>query len=267
MIRTAWRSLKFGFMKALVNRSNMAFWMVWRVTFFLTTVAIWTAIYADPQHDVIGGYTLPQMIGYYLLINVIFNFTVSFFEFGMVEEIRDGKMASSLTKPWGYIPDIITGTISWHIIQALMAIIVFWFLGILVGVPFGADVIIRNIPVFLLTLVFAIAIGIAISIMMGSLTFWLPEPMSMFGIKFTLLWMLGGLIVPYSVLPDSIRPFIEYSFFPSIAANPYRLLTNELSGNETLIILFQQIGWATVFGILAIIVWRKGLKTFESIGG
>ena len=46
-----------------------------------------------------------------------------------------------------------------------------------------------------------------------------------------------------------------------------RLLTRNLSDGEVARLLAMQAGWAVACVVLALWVWRRGLRHFEAVGG
>lgn len=252
---------------ALAYRSTMLFWMLWRITTFLTTVALWSAIYAEPGREVIGGYTLAEMTAYYLLVQVVFSATMSFSEFSMIEEIRGGQLAASLTQPYGFARRSIVSSLAWNGLQFLVACAIFAVLGVATGVPFGTHVHLVQLPLFALSLVVGMVFGATLSVLMGSATFWLPEPQAVFALKFGSFWFLSGLVVPFTVFPELVRPILPHLPFPVVAATPVRFLTTELGGVEAALVLLEQVGWTALLCLLTWRVWTRGLRRFESAGG
>ncbi len=267
LLRTAWRSYTTSLAAAFVYRSQMLFWMLWRVTIFLTATSVWAAIYAEPGHTVIGGYTLDGMLTYYLLAQIVFTVTMSFFEFQMVEEIRAGNLSLSLTKPWGYASSAIIGTIAWNGLQFLLGIALFSLLAWLTGLHFGAELVLIQIPFFVVSLLLGLLFGSLSSILMGSLTFWMEEPSPLFGLKMMSFQFLSGVLLPLSVFPAWAQPILQHSPFPVVAATPVRFLTTAMDVPTALLVLLEQAGWTAVIALVTWRVWRAGLRRFESAGG
>ena len=241
--------------------------MLWRVTLFLTATSVWAAIYAEPGKTVIGGYTLDGMLTYYLLAQIVFTVTMSFFEYQMIEEIRSGNLSISLTKPWGYVPQQIIGTIAWNGLQFFLGIAVFSLLAWFTGLHFGAELFFAQLPFFLLSLVIGLLFGSMLSIIMGSLAFWIAEPSALFGVKTVTFQFFSGVLLPLSIFPLWAQPMIQHSPFPVVAATPVRFLTTAMDISTALLTLGEQAAWTVLVACLTWAVWRAGIRRFESAGG
>src|SRR4051794_13594148 len=69
----------------------------------MATISLWRAIYAGKQSDV-AGYTLAQMISYYLIVTIVDALTaVNEDDWQIAADIKDGNISQFLLKPINYL--------------------------------------------------------------------------------------------------------------------------------------------------------------------
>jgi len=265
MLLTSWRVFRNGLLRAFAYRTTIGFWMLSRVTQFFLATSLWSAIFASTAAPTIGGYDRAGMIAYYLLAFTVLATAMSYNEYTIAPQIRSGSIAAYLTRPFDYALMKSIESISWHVLQGVIAVAIFWICGRLVGVPFGTGLRLYELPAFLLSIVFAVVISNAISVLMASLTFWTPETNAFFDTKGVLFFILGGAALPLSILPGAFRTVVERSFLPTIVAIPLWIADGTHGAAAPL--LAQQAAWTLVFLLLAAYAWRRGIRRFESVGG
>src|SRR5438105_2555585 len=100
-----WHVINIGIQNTLVYRVNFLF----RATFALIPLAavlfLWRAIYAGKEGGgEVAGYTLAQMISYYLLVTIVDALTaVNEDDWQIAADIKDGNISQFLLKPIDYL--------------------------------------------------------------------------------------------------------------------------------------------------------------------
>src|SRR6266581_2455828 len=100
-----WHVINIGIQNTLVYRVNFLF----RATFALIPLAavlfLWRAIYAGKESgSEVAGYTLAQMISYYLLVTIVDALTaVNEDDWQIAADIKDGNISQFLLKPIDYL--------------------------------------------------------------------------------------------------------------------------------------------------------------------
>src|SRR5690349_6555967 len=69
-IRTWWTILRISLEERLVYRGDFMLGTLMRFLPFVTQIFLWTAVFAAVSGKSLAGYTLNEMIAYYLLTNV-----------------------------------------------------------------------------------------------------------------------------------------------------------------------------------------------------
>src|SRR3954471_19652262 len=92
-----------GIQNTLVYRVNFLFRSLFGLIPLMATISLWRAIYAGKQSDV-AGYTLAQMISYYLIVTIVDALTaVNEDDWQIAADIKDGNISQFLLKPIDYL--------------------------------------------------------------------------------------------------------------------------------------------------------------------
>src|SRR5947208_3571675 len=98
-----WHVLNIGIQNTLVYRVNFLFRSLFGLIPLMATISLWRAIYAGKQSDV-AGYTLAQMISYYLIVTIVDALTaVNEDDWQIAADIKDGNISQFLLKPIDYL--------------------------------------------------------------------------------------------------------------------------------------------------------------------
>ena len=117
---------------------------------------------------------------------------------------------------------------------------------------------------FLCSLLFAVAIGLAIEFLWGALAvriavgIWMVEQL-----RNAVTALLSGALLPLALLPWGIGRIFQWLPFASMASTPLRLYTG--TGSPWLLAL--QVGWAVFLGLAAAWAWRRSRERMVSYGG
>ena len=74
-------------------------------------------------------------------------------------------------------------------------------------------------------------------------------------------------VLPIALLPHAIRWFGEWLPFRYMLSAPIELMTKSLDVDQVLAIIAGQAAWAFATLVLAFVVWNRGIKRFEAVGG
>src|SRR5258707_1533047 len=95
--------LNIGIQNTLVYRVNFLFRALFGLIPLVATISLWRAIYAGQAGDV-AGYSLAQMISYYLVITIVDSLTaVNEDDWQIATDIKDGNISQFLLKTIDYL--------------------------------------------------------------------------------------------------------------------------------------------------------------------
>ena len=102
---------------------------------------------------------------------------------------------------------------------------------------------------------------------LGALSFWVTKTMALLNLYFGLFSLLSGYLLPLPLLPRFIARAAEVLPFRFMLSVPVELMTRTLDRRELATLLLGQLGWAIACVALAMFLWQRGVKRFESVGG
>lgn len=223
---------------------------------------LWMAVFS--QRGDVGGYDLMGMASYYLVTLALKNFTLSDRTADTISEaVRAGSLSAFLVKPVSYPRWVLVQVMAEKLIRSVGPICL--ILGLVWGLGFPLKVP-PSPGLFLVSLLLASVMNFLLAMLIGSIAFWSVDTDGFVSIIYRSVNILNGGIFPLDLLPkwlgtiSGVLPF-RYMHYVVVA-----IALGRLSGEAAMI----QIGWQGVWlGILAIVyklVWKRGIRQYESIG-
>ncbi len=246
-------------------RASIAAYAFGNIAELVALTVIWTIVYRNI--DVIKGYSAHEMISY-----VVFAWFFSFltttysFEQNVARDIHLGTLSSLLVKPQSYIRYVMavaTGRITIaFLIVLVQGIIVFSFFrnSLVFSLDFG------TILLLVCMLVATYFINLFLSIIIGFIAFWTMEINGTYYSLKVFSKFMSGTFFPISLLPVF---FVKVSFFLPFVYTiyiPVQLYLGKISFMEGLRGLAIEILWLVVLYVIIKVVWRFGLRKYESVG-
>ncbi len=257
-----------GWQDSLVYRFNALVWVLYAVLPSLTAMLVWLATYENNAGARIGGKTLPEMMTYYLLVTALSVAITINPEWEMAQQIRDGKITPFLVRPIGYYGYRVAQETSYQVVKTAMmlpalAILIWGFRGYL-QIPAPT---VSQFGAFLLATVLAYALLTQIKFLIGISAFWIAEAGGFIEIWNLLLGVLGGRLLPLSLLPAGLH-FLSVALpFASLYDFPIRVLLGQVSGLQLLLGFAVQSFWLVVLSLLVRLAWKRGLLVYDAFGG
>ena len=245
--------LRLALQDAAQYRIESAVWFLWDVVPPIAMAFLWLTAYQD--QSAVAGYDLPEMLLYTLGVMVLRTMLTSHIEWGMDYEIRQGLLSTYLVKPfsiWGFW---FVGELSWKVLRAV------WLTPVMIGCAIWLGPIIgtsklslERVPLLLMSMVLGYIVCFYMKLCLGFIGFWTNDITGTTTLYEVTAAVLGGIIVPLALLPDQLR--IVASLLPIQAVY-----------NIPLVGIAIQLGWIVGLWLLAIVLWRAGLRRYEAVGG
>ncbi|MFA5925680.1 MAG: ABC-2 family transporter protein [Parcubacteria group bacterium] len=257
--------LKIEWQRQMAYRVNQFTFRIGNAFEIFVQIVIWTAIFQNA--DVIKGYSYREMMTYILigwLLSMLMN------NYGFEEiisgHIEKGELSNFISKPIDYIKYLLTLSIarcSFTLVLAFLTNIVLLFL-------FRHYFIISKDALVWIILALMILAGyfinLFVSMLIGFTSFWTVDNAGVFYSINTLAKFLSGNYFPINILPVAFLnfslalPFVYTFYFPA------QLYLGKISILEGLVGLGLETAWLVILYLIVRIVWKRGLKKFESVG-
>lgn len=225
---------------------------------------LWDAIYGEGR--VIGGLNKEEMITYVIVAWVVRSFYFSNLDRRVAEEIREGKIALELIRPYSY-----------QMVKFARAFGEAGFRALFFTLPAGAFIFLirpfalppgwQNSMIFLLAVLGSFVINAQLSLMAGILAFFTQSTSGIYRAKRVLMDLFSGLLLPISFYPQWARDIISWFPFQAISYMPNMIYLGKVSGQAALEVILLQVFWISILGFMSIWLWRFVVKHVVVQGG
>src|SRR3989344_1325595 len=179
-------------------------------------------------------------------------------------EVKSGSIAYTISKPYSCLlysfftclgvsaSNILTSVLFGSLAAALLVgTIQFSFVGLLAGIAL---------------LVFGITLNTLAVLIIGLSAFWAEDTSAFRWIYDKMLWIFGGIFLPFSILPDKYQALIQLLPFNQMLYAPARMIVS-FNGHEFYKNLLIQIAWIIILSLLVRWMYKKGTKNLSVNAG
>jgi ABC-2 type transport system permease protein len=267
MMGTHWHVFKLGLQNTAGYRTNFLFRALFNLVPLISALALWRAIF-DGGKETISGYTLAEMLSYYLIVALVEMTTaVTEDEWQVATDIKDGGITQFLVRPVGYLRYRVCLFSANRVIYTAVAFIP--MVGIIAWnhqylLP-PANVL--SLVGFVCSLVFAAGLQFLLAYLTSLLAFWVLEISTFSFMLLAAQRIASGEMFPLDLLPHWLTQALMVTPFPYCMFFPVSVYMGRLSEMEMAQGLAMQALWIAVLFALASFVWNRGLRTYTAVGG
>jgi len=266
-VKKFWSVFKLVWIERMAYRVNFFMEILSAILSSLIVIFLWIAIYRSAGKEVIGGYSLGEMVTYLLGGGLINSFILTTAENPETSQsIQDGTLSTLLIKPLGpygvwFVRDL--GSKAFLFVLGLLGYLTvfFFFRNYLIFFP---DL--GHFLYFLLSLFLAALLQFLLFEALSLLSFWVENT---YGIRFTMrviMEVVGGAIIPLSFFPQILQKVSGLLPFPFLIYLPMRIYLGKIPLGEVPLELGKEVGWIVGFVLLNIVLWKRGVRQYVSMG-
>jgi ABC-2 type transport system permease protein len=266
-MRKYWHVIDVGIQNNLTYRVNLLARTLFGFIPLFALLSLWRTIYAGAG-AAIAGYTLAQMISYYLLVAVVDVLTaVNEDDWQIAADIREGNISQFLLKPVDYLWYRLCLFFSGRIVYLVVAIVplaafIFCLRGSFVFPASGTALL-----VFPVSLLLTALLQFFISYATAMLAFWVLEVSTFIFILFAFEFIASGHMFPLDILPPVLERALFFTPFPYQLYFPIGVYMGKIAGADLVRGLAVQAGWVLLAYAFAQFMWRRGIKKYAAFGG
>ncbi|HAU99006.1 MAG: hypothetical protein UX04_C0002G0151 [Microgenomates group bacterium GW2011_GWF2_45_18] len=246
-------------------RGELFLWIFYDALNTFTFLVIWAGIYSGGQS--FGGFSLAQMMQYYVAVFLVENITQTRFENGWISVIRNGYLDMLLTKPFPIFGYMITQELSKKMLSFILALP--FILGFSLCIPFFSFP--KTFALVMYTVAFFMGsffFNSFLSIIIATCAFWFDEAKGIGHFISILQSLFGGFLLPLVLLPSFLQRIALRLPFQHTVQTPAFLLSGRIQSTDALLSAFIVLISSTVFlYFFASFLWKKGIRTYTSAGG
>jgi ABC-2 type transport system permease protein len=223
------RFSKYSWIAYTAARSELAYSAanVSRIIFMTTVLYVfmrlWSVVYEGAGVERLGGLTEKQMLWYLVATeSIIMSMPRLWYE--VDHEVRTGALAVQLIRPLSYVAVHFGRSTGERLVRFTMNLAMGSLVATLFAGPIGFSS--TGLTMFALVLPMAFIIDFFGAMLVGLCAFWLESTNGIALIYSRLMMLLGGLMVPLEVYPDSVQPILRALPFAAILHAPGRMLVD-----------------------------------------
>jgi viologen exporter family transport system permease protein len=252
------------YMIGIVYRFGFLFTILGNVVYLGVAYYLWKSIYT--YSDTIRGLTFNETFLYVGLGSAIFILLKTYADWFIHYEIREGNIATYLTKPIDYqvynlFANLGSLLINLTAITLPTALVLIFILK--VKIALGVGLLLFPVALFL-----AFLISFSIDYFVGLLGFYSE---SVWGISITkevIVTVFSGALIPLQFFPDAIQNVLYWLPFQAIFHTPIMMITRPAQGlNVFLPMMLVQLAWAILLFFLARLFYNQAIKVLRIAGG
>lgn len=254
--------------------------LTYRTDFFLgtllrfmpivTTIFLWSAVFAGSEQSQIAGLSARQMVAYYLLVMVSRAFSsMPGLADGIALDVREGNIKKYLVQPVDMVGFLLALRIAhkavYYVVAAgPFAIVFFLCRGFFDGWPAPG-----LLAAYIASLILAFLIGFFFEALVGMLAFWVLEVSSFNFIVLMLNYTLSGHMFPLDLVPGVAGEVLRWLPFQYMAYFPAMLFLRggAMSGAELALALVRPLLMAVILALAVRLAHARGLRRYSAFGG
>jgi ABC-2 type transport system permease protein len=261
--------LVIGIQNTLVYRVNFLVRAAAGLIPLTGTLYLWRAIFVGKaETELIAGYTLAQMVSYYLLVTLVDAFTaVAEDDWQIAADIKDGNISQFLLKPIDYLTYRLCLYASGRVIYTTVALVpvgIFLFLlrHYLVAPPDALA-----LMGFVVSVVLAGLLQFFIAYVVAMLAFWVLDVSTFIFIQFAFEYIASGHLFPLDILPRGLALAVQFTPYPYLLHFPVSVYLGRTAGPQLIQGLLIQAGWVLAAYLFARWAWQRGTRRYSAVGG
>lgn len=253
--------LRVSMAEAVAYRAEFVVWML-TSTLPLVMLGLWTSVADEAPF---AGYQSADFVAYYLGTLIVRNLTGNWVFWHINEEVRTGTLSLRLLRP---IHPFVAYACTHLASVPLRGLIAFPFAGVLLYSS-ARDRLITD-PALLGIFVVAVAGAWLLTFLtlatLGCLAFFIEKSMAMFDVYIGVFAVMSGYLVPLPLLPAWIGQVAKVAPFRFMLSFPVETLLGTHDRAGALALLGVQWLYIGVMGVIALLVWRRGVRRYEAYG-
>ena len=266
-MRKYWHVINVGIQNTLVYRVNFLFRSALGLIPLVATISLWRTVYASKEGEV-AGYTLAQMISYYLVVTIVDALTAVYDDdWQIAGDIRDGNISQFLLKPIDYLTYRFCLFGAQRLIYTAVACVPVTLFIVFQREYFVTPPDIATFGVFMVSIAMTAMLQFLISYTLALLAFWLLEISTLIFIIFAFEYIAGGHLFPLDILPPMLAKVLFFTPFPYQMFFPVSIYVGKITGAMMYQGLLIQFLWVVAFYVLARVVWWRGIRKYSAVGG
>ena len=131
----------------------------------------------------------------------------------------------------------------------------------------GISLPLERLPLLALSVALAYVVCFYLKLCLGFIGFWTNDIMGITTLYEVVANVLGGILIPIALLPEWLQVAARLLPIQAIYNVPLSIMLGKSEGADPWFGIALQLLWIVVLFALAKVLWRAGLRQYESVGG
>lgn len=265
-----WSVFGLGIQNSLAYRANYLARVLFGLIPLLAMLYLWRTIYEGQggQGTAVAGYSLVQMISYYLIAQLVDALTaVNEDDWQIAADIREGLISQFLLKPVDYLwyrwSLFLAGRTAYIAVGGPLLALFFLWMHRYVVLPENG----LRLGLFVLSVALTAMLQFLISYALALLAFWVLEVSTFIFIAYAFEYLASGHLFPLDILPPALQRVLECTPFPYQLYFPISIYLGRVGEAEAWRGLLIQAAWVMIAYGAARLMWHRGIRRYEAVGG
>lgn len=256
---------KLSWENVLEYRFNFLMGRVRSLILLLTLYFLWTTVFASNPH--LFGFSRDQIVTYVLGATFLFSFVFVYSMDDVAWAVSEGGLSMFLPKPINFLGYWFVRRVASRLMQLLTTGVELAVFIILVRPQFFTQL---NFEVLLLSfvaLLSAVVLFTLLDFIVGLTAFW---TLRAYGPRFAFkmsVEFISGRFFPLNILPAFLFKLANFLPFSLLVFFPLNVYLGRLSIPEIYKGLLTQLIWIAALSVVLKVVWARGLRRYEAVGG
>ena len=258
--------MRLSIADAIQYRVESAIYCLYELLPPIMMAFLWLAVYQD--QPTVAGFTLGEMLVYTVGVMVLRAVVTVHVEWALDYEIRQGLLSTHLIRPFNVWAFLFVDSVAWRAVR--MTLVAPVFLGCLLWLgPAMESVSVspERLLLLLLSAILAYVVCFFLKLCVGFIGFWTNDIVGITTVYEVIAGVLGGVLIPLALLPDWLQSVARLLPIQAIYSVPLSILLGRSEGADPWLGIGLQLVWIAVLWVLALVLWRAGLRQYESVGG
>lgn len=246
-----------------IYKSNFWLFTLNRIVEVIVYIFVWKAIFAQTGNA--GGFTVEQIITYYILVTTIKPFALWGINEDIAHSIRNGNISKELLNPMTYFQycfGVNLGEMAFAFVVGLASFVV---CSILWGITLQFNLL--NFILAVIIILVGIIISFFMQMIVGTVGFYSSSIWGMQILKKAIISIFSGIIAPLTLFPEWFQKIANILPFKELIYTPVNVLMGNIELNQIWIIIVKQILWVFITYGIAKIFFNHSIKKVTINGG
>lgn len=255
-------NIALGFKIAIAYRFAFFINLIIAPLTFLIYFFLWHSIYAYSGTTIIRGFTLEEMITYYIMGLIISLFVWSNAEYWLEENILSGDVVLLFQKPISIFSQIYFFGIGINLLTIIIEAIPIYLIGLFF---FGVkSATLAHTLFFIISISLASIIYFMFSFIIGLTAFWMKKINGLSRAKEAIISLFSGALLPLTFYPEWFQEISFYLPFQYLRYVPINIFLGRYNFFTIGIMIFVKLIW---IGLLFILIRWFEKKAFKKLSG